>query len=61
MPFALNVLTLRGDKVADVVAFAVRSIEPDEREKYHRWVDQPADEQRLAGTFGLFGLPPRLD
>ena len=61
MPFALNVLTLRGGKVADVVAFAVRSIEPDEREKYHRWVDQPADEQRLAGTFGLFGLPPRLD
>ena len=61
MPFALNVLTFDGDRVSDVVAFAVRSIEPEEREKYHRWVDQPADEQRLAATFGIFGLPPRLD
>jgi RNA polymerase sigma-70 factor (ECF subfamily) len=61
LPFALNVLTLRGDKVADVVAFAVRSIEPEEREKYHRWVDQPADEERLAIAFERFGMPPRLD
>ncbi|HEX8123053.1 MAG TPA: sigma-70 family RNA polymerase sigma factor [Solirubrobacteraceae bacterium] len=60
LPFALNVLTLRGDKVSDVVAFAVRSIEPEEREAYHRWVDQPADEKRLAGTFERFGLPDRL-
>ncbi len=61
LPFALNVLTLKGDKVSDVVAFAVRSIEPSEREKYHRWVDQPADEKRLEGTFERFGLPPKLD
>jgi RNA polymerase sigma-70 factor (ECF subfamily) len=60
LPFALNVLTLRGDKVADVVAFVARSIEPSEREAYHRWVDQPADEKRLAGTFERFGLPERL-
>jgi RNA polymerase sigma-70 factor (ECF subfamily) len=60
LPFALNVLTFRGDKVADVVAFAVRSIEPDEREKYHRWVDQPADDLRLRGTFEAFGLPEKL-
>src|SRR5215212_1813274 len=60
LPFALNVLTLRGDKVSDVVAFAVRSIEPEQREAYHRWVDQPADEKRLVGTFERFGLPDRL-
>ena len=60
LPFALNVLTFRGDKVADVVAFAVRSIEPEAREDYHRWVDQPADDARLEGSFGLFGLPDRL-
>jgi RNA polymerase sigma-70 factor, ECF subfamily len=60
MPFALNVLTFRGDKVADVVAFANRGIEPDEREKYHRWVDQPIDAKRLEGTFTRFGLPDRL-
>ena len=61
LPFALNVLTFTGDKVSDVVAFAVRSIEPDEREKYHRWVDQPADATRLESTFDGFGLPGRLD
>ncbi|HEV2813397.1 MAG TPA: sigma-70 family RNA polymerase sigma factor, partial [Solirubrobacteraceae bacterium] len=61
LPFALNVLTFRGDKITDVVAFAVRSIEPEEREKYHRWVDQPADEKRLVGTFERFGLPAQLD
>ena len=60
LPFALNVLTFRGDRVADVVAFVARSIEPEEREAYHRWVDQPADAVRLEGTFGLFGLPERL-
>ncbi|HEX2087306.1 MAG TPA: sigma-70 family RNA polymerase sigma factor [Solirubrobacteraceae bacterium] len=60
LPFALNVLTFRGDRVADVVAFVVRSTEPAEREAYHRWVDQPADEKRLAGTFARFGLPEQL-
>ncbi len=61
MPFALNVLTFRGDEVVDVVAFAVRAIDATEREKYHRWVDEPPDEKRLAGTFQRFGLPDRLD
>jgi RNA polymerase sigma-70 factor (ECF subfamily) len=61
LPFALNVLTLRGDKVVDVVAFAVRAIEATERERYHRWVDEPAVEERVAGTFERFGLPDRLD
>jgi RNA polymerase sigma-70 factor (ECF subfamily) len=61
LPFALNVLTFRGREISDVVAFVARSTEPEEREKYHRWVDQPADEQRLAGTFERFGLPERLD
>jgi RNA polymerase sigma-70 factor (ECF subfamily) len=61
LPFALNVLTLRGSEISDVVAFVVRSIEPSEREAYHRWVDQPADADRLVSTFGRFGLPERLD
>ena len=29
LPFALNVLTFRGDKICDVVAFAVRAIDAD--------------------------------
>jgi RNA polymerase sigma-70 factor (ECF subfamily) len=61
LPFALNVLTLRGDKISDVTAFVARSIEPTEREAYARWPDQPADAARLEGVFGRFGLPDRLD
>jgi hypothetical protein len=44
-----------------VTAFVTRSIEPTEREAYHRWVDQPADARRLASSFERFGLPKRLD
>lgn len=61
LPFALNVLTFRGTEISDVVAFVARSIEPEEREAYHRWVDQPADEARLRSTFGRFRLPEQLD
>ena len=60
LPFALNVLTLRGREISDVVAFVARSTAPTEREAYHRWVEQPADTARLSGTFGRFGLPARL-
>jgi RNA polymerase sigma-70 factor (ECF subfamily) len=60
LPFALNVLTLREREITNVTAFVARSIEPTQREAYHRWVDQPADAARLAGTFGRFGLPERL-
>jgi RNA polymerase sigma-70 factor (ECF subfamily) len=61
LPFALNILTLRGREVSDVTAFVVRSIAPTEREAYHRWVEQPADPARLIASFGRFGLPERLD
>ena len=60
LPFALNVLTFRGREISDVVAFATRSIEPTEREAYHRWVDQPAEASRLTSAFGRFGLPGTL-
>jgi RNA polymerase sigma-70 factor, ECF subfamily len=61
LPFALNVLTLRGNQISDVVAFVNRSTEPTQREAYHRWVDQPPDPSRLHGTFERFGLPDRLE
>jgi RNA polymerase sigma-70 factor, ECF subfamily len=61
LPFALNVLTLRGTQICDVTAFVARSIEPTERQAYARWPEQPADERRLEGVFGRFGLPDRLD
>jgi RNA polymerase sigma-70 factor, ECF subfamily len=61
LPFALNILTLRGDLVSDVTAFIVRSIEAPEPEAYLRFPDQPMDERRLLGTFQRFGLPDSLN
>ena len=61
LPFALNVLTLRGDRISDVTAFVTRAVDLPEREVYARWPDQPADERRLDALFGQFGLPDRID
>jgi RNA polymerase sigma-70 factor, ECF subfamily len=61
LPFALNVLTLRGVLISDVTAFVARSTRLPEREVYSRWPDQPADPSRLYATFERFGLPERLD
>lgn len=61
LPFALNVLTLRGDRISDVTAFVARSTQLPEREVYARWPEQPADPSRLVAVFERFGLPGRLD
>ena len=61
LPFALNVLTLRGRQLSDVTAFVARSTESTERQAYERWPEQPADATRLMDAFECFGLPPRLD
>jgi RNA polymerase sigma-70 factor, ECF subfamily len=60
LPFALNVLSFRGDQITDVTAFIVRSTEAADPEAYERFPDQPFDTQRLAGAFERFGLPDRL-
>jgi RNA polymerase sigma-70 factor (ECF subfamily) len=60
LPFALNVLSFRGDRVSDVIAFMVRSIASPDPEAYVRFPEQPMDERRLTGTFGRFGLPTSL-
>src|SRR4051794_38892440 len=61
LPFALNVLTLRGREITNVTAFINRSIEASDPEAYERFPEQPADPRTLEGTFGRFGLPDRLD
>jgi RNA polymerase sigma-70 factor (ECF subfamily) len=61
VPFALNVLTMRGEQISDVTAFVARSIEPEEREAYARWPDQPLDAPRKLAFFEQFGLPEQLD
>jgi RNA polymerase sigma-70 factor, ECF subfamily len=60
-PFALNVLTLRGDQVADVTAFIARSAEPRDPEAFERYPDEPVDAAKVGAVFGRFGLPDQLD
>jgi RNA polymerase sigma-70 factor (ECF subfamily) len=62
-PFALNVLTFRGDQISDVTAFATRAVEvPDVEGVYQRWPDQPTGaEDAVLVAFEQFGLPARID
>ncbi|MGI8922073.1 MAG: RNA polymerase subunit sigma-70 [Solirubrobacteraceae bacterium] len=60
LPFALNVLTLRGDLISDVTAFLIRSTEIPDRHVIARLPEQPADPDRLAAAFGRFELPGEL-
>ena len=60
-PFALNVLTLRGDRVSDVTAFIARSAEPQAREVFERYPDEPLDPAKVGAVFERFGLPLALD
>jgi RNA polymerase sigma-70 factor, ECF subfamily len=61
LPFALNVLTLRGAKIQEVNAFLTRSTEDPDREVLARLPEQEADPRRLTAAFENFGLPDRLD
>ena len=61
LPFALNVLSFRGEQICDVTAFVARSIEQEDREVYAHWPEQPADPDRLVATFERFGLPGRVE
>jgi RNA polymerase sigma-70 factor, ECF subfamily len=60
LPFGLNVLSLRGERISDVCAFVARSIESSEDGPYARWPEEPLDPGRLAAYFTRFGLPARL-
>jgi RNA polymerase sigma-70 factor, ECF subfamily len=60
LPFALNVLTFRGDKISDVTAFVARVTDIPAGESYARWPDESIDPARLYATFGSYGLPERL-
>ena len=60
IPFALNVLTVRDGRIADVVAFIVRTLDVPDPEAFHRWTDYDTDAQRLNTVFERFGLPDSL-
>ncbi len=61
LPFALNVLTFRGERISDVTAFVARATDIPDGGSYARWVDEPIDPARLYATFESFGLPERLE
>jgi RNA polymerase sigma-70 factor, ECF subfamily len=61
LPFALNVLSLRGTQVSNVTAFIARSAEPRDREVFERYPDEPVDAAKVDDVFARFGLPAQLD
>jgi RNA polymerase sigma-70 factor (ECF subfamily) len=61
IPFALNVLTFRGERISDVTAFIVRATPVPDREVIARLPEQPPEPDRLAAAFQNFDLPERLD
>jgi len=60
LPFALDVLTLRGTQIQEVTSFITRALRGTDPDYYARFPDQPLDPARLA-AFEQFGLPGRLD
>jgi len=58
--FALNVLTLRDGKVAEVDAFLTRSTEDPDREVIARLPEQEFDQRRVDLAFERLGLPDEL-
>jgi RNA polymerase sigma-70 factor (ECF subfamily) len=61
LPFALDVLTLEGERIKEITSFINRSTEGGELDFYVRWPEQPVDLSRVSGSFEGFGLPGRLD
>ena len=60
IPFALNVLTIKGDKISDVTAFISRETEDPDPEVLARMPEHDMHQRRLAAAFGNFGLPDKL-
>jgi hypothetical protein len=61
LPFALNVLTFRGELISDVTAFIIRTPpEADDREVIARMPEQPTSALSLQAAFENFGVPDRL-
>jgi RNA polymerase sigma-70 factor (ECF subfamily) len=61
LPFALDVLTLSGERIKEVTAFIARSAEERDPDAFARYPDEPVDAAKVAATFERFGLPARLD
>jgi RNA polymerase sigma-70 factor, ECF subfamily len=57
LPFALEVITFEGRRIAELTAFVNRAAEAPEREVYTYWPEQPLEQRSVAAHFERFGLP----
>ena len=57
LPFALNVLTLRGERISDVTAFIVRSTEDPDPEVLARMPEQDFERARAGGRLRELRAP----
>jgi RNA polymerase sigma-70 factor (ECF subfamily) len=60
VPFAVNVLSLAGEKIKEVDAFILRASQDPDPAVQARTPEQPADYAKLAKAYERFGLPSRL-
>jgi RNA polymerase sigma-70 factor, ECF subfamily len=58
--FALDVLTLEGDKIKEIDSFITRSTTSRELEDYLRFPEQPIDSSNIMVAIDRFGLPEQL-
>ena len=57
LPFSVDVLTLEGDRIAEICSFIVRSTDARGAEHYRRFPAQPLDDARAEALFAGAGLP----
>jgi RNA polymerase sigma-70 factor (ECF subfamily) len=60
-PFALDVLTFKGDHIQEVTAFITRSAEDRDPDRFQHYPDEEVDATKVLYVFERFGLPDRLD
>jgi hypothetical protein len=61
VPFALDVLTLEGDRIKEITSFITRTTEGGDREFFARYPDQALEPRKAVDVFERVGLPARLD
>ena len=60
-PFALDVLTLEGDRISEITSFIARTADGLDAEAIARFPDEPPDPAKVELTFARLGLPTRID
>jgi RNA polymerase sigma-70 factor (ECF subfamily) len=61
LPFALDVIAMRGNRIGEVVSFITRSGDVPEAEVVERLPDHAPETGMVEVTFERLGLPTRLD